>query len=159
MMSKIRIFDKELFEKDMKSKRFSKKNIDIHSCWTKECDGKEAIQDEKDEETYKVNGLYSVIEEWTREVETMTIIEYMKQNKETYRSLAHKLGISHTYLCNIAKHNECISEKLANKIHKLLPQVDIEIRTEKKYYLAKEHKRTEFAERCAEFTLINEIGE
>ena len=68
----------------------------------------------------------------------MTIQEYMEKNNETYRSLGKKIGVSHTYLWLIAKHNECISGKLANKIRDLLPEIDIVEKSEGKYYLGKE---------------------
>jgi hypothetical protein len=68
----------------------------------------------------------------------MTIQEYMKKNNETYRSLSEKFGISHTYLCNVAKGwNVYISEDLARKIKAIAPEIDIGIEYEPKYFLYK----------------------
>lgn len=68
----------------------------------------------------------------------MTIQEYMEKNDETYRTLAKKLDISHTYLCNVAKGwNKYISEELANKIRLACPEVDIYTEIETKYYLVR----------------------
>lgn len=66
----------------------------------------------------------------------MTIRQYMKENHETYRTLAEKLGISHTYLCNIANGwNTYISEGLAETIKSVCPEIDIYEKVEIKYYL------------------------
>lgn len=65
----MRIFDKELCIKDMKSKGLYDSEDNLLLTWIERCDGKEAVQSKDDEETYYVNALYTVTKDWTKEVE------------------------------------------------------------------------------------------
>lgn len=69
----------------------------------------------------------------------MTIKEYVKIKKISYRELARRLNISVTYLCDLSKgKRKTISEQVFNKFKKNAPEIDIIVET-KKYYRIKEN--------------------
>jgi hypothetical protein len=66
----------------------------------------------------------------------MKMLEYIVKNNETYRGLSKKIGISHSLLWRASKYGSVsISKETVEKIHNLLPDIDV-IEKSGKYYLA-----------------------